>query len=208
MLGREFVAIVGLGLLVSSGCASPGSAGAPSARGEDPRASLQRDAGADPSTPVRGAYTQGEGLEGLLASGGDESSWAAVPAGASEVLSATVADGGVLLKTRVHAVEGLAWVQDARAADVLRAVIADGSMVPSVRSAAITSLARRLGRGGVPELQALLSVPEPNLRAAAARSLAVVGGADAQAALEARLESEESPELREVIQMSLTQMQP
>ena len=142
----------------------------------------------------------------------DASVWSLIGSSALQKLQAVANDPAAPMEKRTRAVAAMAWVPDQAAVSLLRAMvfIPDGGAgeASGLRAEAALALIRRLGPGGVMELQSLLADQDPLVREAAARGLGIVGGADAQSALEARIEQEPSPAVRERIQQSLTQLQP
>lgn len=142
----------------------------------------------------------------------DASIWSLIGPSALQKLQAVANDPAVPMERRTRAVAAMAWVPDKAAVSLLRAMVfvPDGGPgeASGLRAEATLALIRRLGPGGVMELQSLLADQDPLVREAAARGLGIVGGADAQSALEARIEQEPSPAVRERIQQSLTQLQP
>jgi HEAT repeat protein len=96
--------------------------------------------------------------------------------------------------------------QDAETLKVLEQVAQDAGAAPKLRAAAVLALA---GLGwSVAALMPYLNDAVPEVRAAAAIAVARAGGADSKAALEARLEKEEDPSVREALQRALTLLQP
>lgn len=91
---------------------------------------------------------------------------------------------------------------------LLDRVIADPARAVDERSRAIGALAWLENASVQARLEALLADGEPELRKAAVKALATRGGPEAQTALEARLETEDSEEIREQIQQALARMQP
>jgi HEAT repeat protein len=87
-------------------------------------------------------------------------------------------------------------------------VIKDAQVDVRYRSTAVVALGHRGGQAAVAELKPLLAASELALRQAAARALGNVGGADARTSLEEQLAKEEDPAVREIIQQSLTKLQP
>lgn len=127
-------------------------------------------------------------------------------------LQSVAFDPAAPMERRLEAVSAMAWLSDEDTSSALRAIALGqdgGTPFPaSLRAEAVVSLARRLGKSGVPELQPYLVDPDPAVREGAVRGLAILGGPKAQAALEARIEEEPSAQLRERIEQSLTRMQP
>ena len=90
----------------------------------------------------------------------------------------------------------------------LRSALGDWRAPDAVRCQAALELAERLGPAAVADLEPLLHNDREAIRLGATRALGQAGGEDAKKALEDRLELEETAEVREAIQRTLTLMQP
>jgi HEAT repeat protein len=105
-------------------------------------------------------------------------------------------------------VEALAVVDNSAAAGALQAIAQDKSTSAEFRSRAVVALAEREGTASAKALQKVLADPKRQMREQAIQALAGTGGPKARGALEERLPHEEDARLRELIQRSLSRMQP
>lgn len=120
---------------------------------------------------------------------------------ASRVAALLSRDGGTVTRDEWRALGPEAFA-------LLDRVVSDQVRALDERVRAIAALAFVDDDTAQDRLGELLADPNPEVRKAAVRALTVTGGAKAQTSLEDRLQEEDSAEIRELIQQSLTRMQP
>lgn len=109
---------------------------------------------------------------------------------------------------RVRALHALASVESPEAFAALHDIIRNDKLDVVFRSEAVMAVASGSGKASLDALLPLLTGPDAALRQSTARALGVVGGPVAQSSLEAQLETETTPDVRDAIQQSLTKIQP
>jgi HEAT repeat protein len=147
-------------------------------------------------------------VEKLLQLDASEADWKQLGPGALAVLEKLCKDSAKLPAQRARAVDALALVDSPEASLGLKTLLSDPKLAANYRSRAAAALGQRDGSGATPALRPLLVEASPQLRESAIRTLTRVGGEDARRALEDRLSREEDGNLRELIQRSLTKLQP
>jgi HEAT repeat protein len=203
VLARTALAVVALG---ATAMLSP--------RAASGRAPGSGDGGAaaDASVSVQGA-PQGAQLqsaeEALLERRAGPDEWLRLGPAAVPPLEKIARGAGTPPRRREEAIRSLGALEGIpEAAAPLRQIASDPQVPEQDRCRAAFALAQQQGAGAVVDLEPLLQDSSESLRAGAARGLGQAGGDDAKKALEDRLEQEETPVVREVIQRTLTLMQP
>lgn len=134
--------------------------------------------------------------------------WQALGDGAVPALE-RVANGSAMSgERRRRAIVALGAVGTAAAIERLRGLALDPKGQPPYRAQAVAALAKLEGKAAVADLAPLLAKAQGELCTAVARALASLGGPDAKEALEGRLAREDRPEVRELLQKSLSRLQP
>jgi HEAT repeat protein len=137
-----------------------------------------------------------------------ETDWKPLGPGALGVLEELAADPKAPAPQRARAVTSMAAVDHPQATERLRGLVQDTRAQPTLRASAATALGLRMGTEAVPTLLPLLEDRDEHVRAAVARALGRLGGAQVQQALEERLPVEEAPYVREALQQGLTFVEP
>jgi hypothetical protein len=137
-----------------------------------------------------------------------ETRWKPLGPAALGVLEALASDPKVPPPQRARAVTSMAAVDHPQAADRLQVLLQDRRAQPALRASAATALGLRLGVEATPTLLPLLEDRDERVRAAVARALGRLGGAQVQQALEERLPMEEAPLVREALQQGLIYAEP
>jgi HEAT repeat protein len=146
-------------------------------------------------------------IDALLAASAPAQEWRGLDAEAVGVLQQIINDPASAPKTRVAAVGALAFLGDLGGSKALAGICADVNQLAELRVAAVLALAT-LGESSLSVIRTLLSNASPTIRTAAATALARIGGSEARTALEARVEKEEDPSVRDALQRALTTLQP
>ncbi len=132
--------------------------------------------------------------------------WQALGPGALLVLRQLVSDPAEQTTLRLRAVEDMAFVDNPQTSEVLRGFATDANVISPLRKSAVMALSARDGTTATPVLSGLLGDNDADVRVGAARALGNVGGSDARTALQARLDNETDPKVREEIQKSLARV--
>jgi HEAT repeat protein len=176
-----------------------------------PGSTLQA-AQAEPSAPAASAPGLRSEVASLLARPEafppDESDWKPLGPAALGVLEELASDPKAPSPQRARAVTSMAAVDHPQASERLRVLAVDPRGQSPLRASAATALGLRVGTEAVSTLLPLLEDRDESVRAAAARTLGRLGGAQVQQALEERLPLEEAPLVREAIQQGLTFVEP
>jgi HEAT repeat protein len=179
-------------------------------------ASTLQAAQAEPPTGPRASAAPARGLRSEVASllarpeafPPYETDWKPLGPEALGVLEELALDPKAPAPQRARAVTSMAAVDHPQASERLRTLAQDGRAQPTLRASAATALGLRVGTEAVSTLLPLLEDRDENVRAAVARALGRLGGAQVQQALEERLPLEEAPLVREAIQQGLTFVEP
>lgn len=153
------------------------------------------------------ARQSGEVLE-LLDRDAAAADWRALGDGAVPELVRVANSSAMRGERRRRAVAALGAIGTPAALERLRALALDAKGPPAHRAQAVAALAKVQGKPAVADLAPLLAKAQGELCTAVAQALASLGGADAKQALEERLAREDRPELRELLQKSLSRLQP
>ncbi|MFO8032985.1 MAG: HEAT repeat domain-containing protein [Desulfohalobiaceae bacterium] len=105
-----------------------------------------------------------------------------------------------------RAVQALGRLGDTESAPEIRALFLD-SEYDVLKAEAAIALGRLGDKSVLPQMQAMLDSQDENQRAAAARALGLLAGAEARGSLQQALEQESFPWVREIIQNSLERME-
>ena len=134
--------------------------------------------------------------------------WQALGDGAIPALE-RVANGAAMSgERRRRAITALGALGTAAAVERLRAFALDPKGQPPLRAHAVAVLAKVQGKAAVTDLAPLLAQARGELCTAVAQALASLGGPDAKEALEGRLAREGQPQVRELLQKSLSRLKP
>jgi HEAT repeat protein len=180
-----------------AGCAT-GTAKAPAEEGSPP-------------TQSAAALKQGsvrEQVDGLLDRSASLDEWRQLGPDALSVLEQIFNDPAAQPDRRTRALIAIGHLEHPNAMERIKGVVRDANADVRYRSTAVLALGHRGGPAVVPDIQPFLSASDLTLRQAAVRALGNAGGADARRSLEEQLAKEEDPSVREVIQQSLTKLQP
>jgi HEAT repeat protein len=134
--------------------------------------------------------------------------WKRLGPGALGTLEQIYADPNAFPTRRTRAVASMAQVDNPAAVERLKAILQDDRADPQYRSTAALALGARIGNEAVPSLEPALKDRDTRVREASARAMARLGTPEARRSLEAQLENEQDPLVREVIQRSLTKTEP
>jgi HEAT repeat protein len=137
-----------------------------------------------------------------------ENDWKPLGPAAFGVLEELASDPKAPSPQRARAVTSMAAVDHPQASERLRVLALDARAQSTLRASAATALGLRVGTEAVSTLLPLLEDRDESVRAAVARALGRLGGAQVQQALEERLPLEEAPLVREAIQQGLTFVEP
>ena len=137
-----------------------------------------------------------------------ENDWKPLGPAALGVLEELASDPKAPSPQRARAVTSMAAVDHPQASERLRVLALDSRAQSTLRASAATALGLRVGTEAVSTLLPLLEDRDESVRAAVARTLGRLGGAQVQQALEERLPLEEAPLVREAIQQGLTFVEP
>lgn len=137
-----------------------------------------------------------------------DDAWRALGDPAVIPLVQTANSAEVPMAQRRAAVHALGVLATSEATDAIRAVLEDRRAPEPLRSEAAEALARAEGQASLPQLLPLIAEGSAALCAAAAEALSKLGGEEVREALETRLEHEADPELRALLQRSLTRLHP
>ncbi len=111
------------------------------------------------------------------------------------------ADASQKRSVRARALHALGWFPDADTRAVLQSALTGDD--PLMARKAVYGLANGWGSAALAPLTEALASPDVQLRSAAARALGSVDSPDARAALDARLQLEQTPAVRESIERAL-----
>ncbi|MBJ6764352.1 HEAT repeat domain-containing protein [Myxococcaceae bacterium JPH2] len=134
--------------------------------------------------------------------------WHDLGTGAVPILAELAKSHAVPSERRALAVASLAVVAPPQGADTIGALLADLQAPPEVRASAAAALGRSLGLEATSPLLAQLQDRDAQVRAAVAQALGRLGGQEVRQALEDRVALEESAQVREALQRSLTLTEP
>ncbi|MBS2028331.1 MAG: HEAT repeat domain-containing protein [Deltaproteobacteria bacterium] len=131
--------------------------------------------------------------------------WKAIP-DATYALRQIAGDPTMPPQQRAKATEALGTVDGPEVATALQTLASDANELPAVRSAAIVAMAVRGGPASAQGLSGYLADANAEVRLSAAHALGIAGGEPAKNALQARLDAETDPKVRDEIQKSLAKM--
>jgi HEAT repeat protein len=137
-----------------------------------------------------------------------EARWRPLGPAALGVLEELASDPKAPAPQRVRAVTSMAAVDDPQSAVQLRGLLVNSRVQSPLRASAATALGLRSGSEAVPTLLPFLQDRDGSVRAAVARALGRLGGAQARQALEERIPEEKEPLVREALQQALTLIEP
>jgi HEAT repeat protein len=168
---------------------------------------------AEESHPTRSpaALKQGDlrtQVDALLARSAPLEEWRKLGPETLDVLEQVFNDPAAQPEQRTRALIAIGHLEQPAAMDRVKAIARDPNADVRYRATAVAALGHRGGQAVIPDLKQVLGGGEPALRQAAARALGNVGGEAARSPLEEHLSKEEDPAVREVIQQSLTKLQP
>ncbi|HLL53746.1 MAG TPA: HEAT repeat domain-containing protein [Myxococcaceae bacterium] len=167
----------------------------------------------EPNPPTKSRAAQAQAplrakLEEMLDRSAPAAEWKTVGADGVAALEQIFNDPAVQPERRARALLALAATGLPEAVAKVAEVVKDTGVDARYRAQAAAALARHGGEDVGPTLKVGLGSPDPKVREAVARALSGVGGAQVRAALEERLAEEEDASVREVIQQTLTRLEP
>jgi len=130
--------------------------------------------------------------------------WRALGPGGARALIQLASDPAETPARRARAIHGMASLDDPTVASALGGFATDANQPAEIRGAAAVALAAHDGPASVAVLAPLLNDVSAPVRAAAARALGLAGGDAAKSALQARLDAETDPGVRDALQKALT----
>ena len=160
------------------------------------------------SEAARAQAGQSDDVLGLLDRDAPASEWRALGDAAVPALERVANSTAMRGERRQRAVAALGAIGTPAAIERLRAFALDAKGQPPYRAQAVAVLAKAQGTAAVVDLAPLLAEAKGELCTAVAQALASLGGPNAKEALEQRLAREDQPEVRELLQKSLSRLQP
>jgi HEAT repeat protein len=139
----------------------------------------------------------------LGATDGAAERWKILGPEALTVLRQLASDPAETAGRRAAATLSIAYVDNPSATEILRSYATDANVLPQVRQSAVHALAAREGTNALPALTPLLADGDADVRLSTAKAIGDVGGPAARTALQARLATESSPQVRDEIQKAL-----
>ncbi|MBU8900061.1 HEAT repeat domain-containing protein [Corallococcus sp. M34] len=139
---------------------------------------------------------------------GAREQWRELGTGAVPILAELAKSHDVPSERRALAVASLAVVAPPQGADTIGVLLADPHAPSEVRASAAAALGRSLGLEATSPLLAQLQDRDARVRTAVAQALGRLGGQEVRQALEDQVALEESAQVREALQRSLTLTEP